>query len=159
MDDRVAAAERRLIERMAQARASHAGQRRFRSYVLPIGLMAGGLFASAEMGHQPTGALMPVAPLIVAAVFSRTFGGVTAARVAAAIALPIVAYIGLRVGAIWYWGEGAALIGLCAGASWLRGLRVPNRRSPAPRQSSTSEHRMRRLSPPTGVRAPATQRP
>jgi hypothetical protein len=80
---------------------------------LPIGLQALGILISIEMGYQRTGALIPVAPLIAAAVFARVYGGVTAARVAVAISLPIVAYIGIAIESVVYFGEAAALIGLC----------------------------------------------
>jgi hypothetical protein len=132
MGEAIRAAEARLRAEMARARDKYAVRWTIRSYVLPIGLMAGGLLISAAMGPPPTGALMPASPLITAAVFSRVFGGITAARVAAAIALPIVIYMGVSVGAVWYWGEVAALIGLCIErASCARyGLAPPRRSAP-----------------------------
>ena len=113
MGEAIRAAEARLRAEMARVRAKYAARWRFRSFVLPIGLVAGGLLVAVEMGRPSPGALIPMSPLIAAAVFSRVFGGITAARVAAAITLPIIAYVGVIVGASWYWGEAAALIGLC----------------------------------------------
>lgn len=113
MGDAIRAAEARLSARAASLRAKHTARWGVRSYALPIGLVAGGLLVAVEMGHPASGALIPASPLIAAAVFSRVWGGITSARVAAAITLPIIAYMGVTIGASWYWGEAAALIGLC----------------------------------------------
>ena len=134
MGDAIRAAEARLRVRAARVRAQHSAQWRFRSYVLPLGLVGAGLLISIEMGPMRTGAPIPVAPLITAAVLARVYGGVTAARLAVAVALPIVAYIGIAIGAVWYWAEGAALIGLCIerGCSIRYDLGSPRRASVPP---------------------------
>ncbi len=149
MGDAIRAAEARLAARTARDRAKHAARWRARSYVLPVGLVACGLLVAVEMGRPSSGALIPASPLIAAAVFSRVWGGITAARVAAAITLPIIAYMGVTIGASWYWGEAAAIIGLCIEhVSYVRYELEPVRRS-APHPSHT----------PAADRAPPPWRP
>ncbi len=149
MGDAIRAAEARLAARTARDRSKHAARWRVRSYVMPVGLVACGLLVAVEMGHPSTGALIPASPLIAAAVFSRVWGGITAARVAAAITLPIIAYMGVTIGASWYWGEAAALIGLCIErASSVRYEIEPARRA-APHPAHT----------PAANRAPTPWRP
>ena len=92
MGARVDEAESRLLARMASARAKHAARWRFRSYVLPVGLVAVGLIVSAETGGHPGGWVLPLSPMLAAAVAARCLGGITAGRVAAALTAPLLLY-------------------------------------------------------------------
>ncbi len=83
MGDAVRDAEARLAASVVRIRAKYAERWRFRSYVLPIGLVAGALLVSAEF-RQP-GGMLTMTPLIAAAIWSRALGGITAARVATAL--------------------------------------------------------------------------
>ncbi len=135
MGARVDAAEARLLDRMSRARAKHAARRRFRSYVLPISLVAVGLLA-ADLAQRP-GDVLSLSPLLAAAIFARVFGGVAGGRIAAAVGAPLSIYIGV-VRPHWYpLFAGVGFIGLCVDAAILptpkeRSYRLVDLRVPAP---------------------------
>ncbi len=127
MGTRVDAAEARLLDRMALARAKHAARRRFRSYVLPVGLVAIGLLA-ADLAQRP-GDVLSLSPLLAAAIFARVFGGITGGRIAAAVGAPLSIYVG-AARPHWYPVFAAiGFIGLCVDATNLPALKGRRRRS------------------------------
>ena len=136
MGEGTRAAEERLFERMARARAKHAAHWRFRSFVLPIGLLAAGVFASVEIDTYNGVYGTPMAPIIAAAVVARVLGGITAGRVAALIGGPLsiyLAFVTQPLTGLWYLAPCNAITftALCVdGASLLRWI-GPNRRSAA----------------------------
>lgn len=88
-------AEERLLLRMRAARARHAADHRDRSYIVPIGLVAVAVAASAEIYDLNPGLsdVIPISPLIAATAIARASAGVIAARVATILAVPIAAYL------------------------------------------------------------------
>ena len=94
MGEGTRAAEARLLDRMARARSKHAALHRFRSVVLPIGMVAGGVFVSLGLYERATTITgIPFAPILCAVVLARVFGGVTAGRVATLIGMPLAGYL------------------------------------------------------------------
>jgi hypothetical protein len=152
MGDAIRAAEARLVARMTRVQAHYAARWRFRSYLLPAGLVAGALLVSFEIHRQPGGALV-MSPLLAAAVYARIYGGVTAARVAVSLVMPIAIYEGYQTLALYtpLWSPFLvlALIGLCIErASCARYELGPDRRS-----AHDPAHM------PGAYRAPPPQRP
>ncbi len=103
------------FERAAAARAKRAAQRRLYSYVLPAALMAAAILLSIDGGRNNLG-FIPLSPPLAAAVFVRIRWGVTAGRIAVAMALPLVLYVGwnglMPFEPIWFSGHIAALSAL-----------------------------------------------
>ncbi len=133
MGEAIRAAEARLHARMADIEARYAVRWRLRSYGLPVGLVAGALLISLDFERQPGGALV-MTPLIAAAIWSRAWGGITAARVSVALVAPIVLWVGYVTqgiyGVMWAPFLVLALIGLCIErASSVRYEPEPPRRS------------------------------
>ncbi len=145
MGEAIRAAEARLRAGVARARAKYAVRWRFRSYVLPIGLVAGALLVSVELGRQPGGALV-MTPLLAAAIYSRVYGGITAARMAVALVAPVAIWEGFLTWEIYAlsWAPflWLALIGLCIErASSVRYELAPLRRSARDRAHTLAIYR------------------
>lgn len=138
------AAEQRLLERMAQARAEHAALRRFRFFCIPIGLVSVGLLASIEIGHQVGGLAIPFSPIVAAAVASRSIAGVTAGRVAAALAVLILLYVLMAVDLnrdlLWCIGSTMSLIAACLDEASIPVWKGPTRRSADFSASAPTKH-------------------
>lgn len=133
MGDAVLAANARLRAKIARIRPMHAARWRFRSYVTPIGLVAGALFVSAELGRQPGDVLMMM-PLLTAAIYSRVLCGITAARISVALIMPVALWESIVTWNVYApsWAPclWLGLIGLCINrARTVRYERAPDRQS------------------------------
>jgi hypothetical protein len=150
MDDRVTAAERRLVARMAAAHVRRRGLSAPLRYVLAVASVA--VAETAEwlvfgvwLGRTPT----TFVELIVAVVVSSRFFGAGPGCLTAALCALDVAYDLSLNGSFpteRFFGIVATylaiVIALCADASWPRGLRAPSRRSSSPHQPSSITRHM-----------------
>jgi hypothetical protein len=117
------AAEAKLLDRMACARAKHAALWRFRVFCVPVGLVSVGLLGSIGIGHQAGGVAIPLSPIVAGAVLARCLAGVTAGRVAAIFAAYVCLYalsaVNLDEDHIYLAGLAASLIAACLDEAWI----------------------------------------